>query len=303
LALSLSDEEKLILISVLAAAMIFVIYFEMRIMRGKNKEVKEVGRRKDEAYNQILTTRSVMNVMQRQGHDVSACTELVRQAKQALQKGRYETAIDLCDRARDELTKVRPRSEPARLEPDLEPEERELLEDMEDKIADAKEIAPAKEDYKGSRLEDIKGGNYMSAKFEMGTAKAEIRKAQEAGKDVSSAENLLRSSETAFDSGAFTKALSLAHKARKEISKEAEIETIPLKPADEEEDEDAGAPSAEESSAPLSECRNCGAEMGSDDAFCAICGAKVQRERKCLNCGTKPKPKDAFCRKCGAKIP
>jgi len=299
--LALTDQDKLILIGVLAAAMIFVIYFELRVMRGKNQEVRKASQRKDDAYNQILTTRSVMNAMQRQGHDVSSCAELVRQAKEALQKGRYETAVDLCDTARDELTKVRPGPEPERVEPDLEPEERELLEDMEDKIADAKEVAPAKEDYKGSRLVDIKGGNYMSAKFEMGTAKAEISKAQEAGRDVVSAENLVRRSEAAFDSGDFTKALSLALKARKEVSKAAEIETIPLKPAEAE--EDAGAPSAEESSTPLGECKDCGAEMGPDDAFCAICGAKVERERKCMNCGTKPKPKDAFCRKCGAKIP
>jgi ribosomal protein L40E len=142
----------------------------------------------------------------------------------------------------------------------------------------------------------------MSAKFEINTAKSDIRKAIESGLDTSEAQDLITEAEAAMVVGSYTKALSLAVKARKAVSAEAEAETIPLRAGDEPE-EPGAEPTAEEMSAsPAWECGHCGAPLEAYDTFCHKCGARVERERVCDSCGTKGRSEDTFCRKCGSKL-
>ncbi len=58
-------------------------------------------------------------------------------------------------------------------------------------------------------------------------------------------------------------------------------------------------------------CHNCGAELGSDEKFCAECGAKVLKQVKkaaavkalyCPNCGVEVEGGEKFCAECGTKI-
>jgi len=294
--LPLDSNEKLILVAVLAAIMIFVVFFEMRMIRGKNKEIKRVSQRKDEAYNAILTTRTVMNVMQRQGTDVTPSSRLLASAKLALQRGDYDGCMDLCQKSRDELTMP---GKAAKETPEAETAEAEHLEEVAAGILSADRVKAA-ETYAGTKLTGEKDGSYLSAKFEINTAKADLRRAVEKGKDTNQAQTLLTEAESAFVSGNYTKALSSAVKARKAVNEKAAEDTIRLEsPSEEKPEPEVPAPPEETE---LWECGSCGAGLDSDDAFCHKCGAKVEKERSCSICGTKPRPDDTFCRKCGAKV-
>lgn len=300
--LALTTNEKYILVAILAAVMIFVIFFEMRYMRGKAKVVRHTALKKDEAYNAVLTTRSVINVMQRQGAETRTAQTMVGAAKQAMEQGDYDHCMELCEKARDEMTSPpRKTAEPAEGHED-DAVEKERFEKVAESILAAKSRTSKTDSYKGTKLAVDSDGNFMSAKFEINTAKSDIRKAVESGLDTSDAQDLMTDAEAAFVVGSYTKALSLAVKARKTVSAEAEGETIRLRAGDEPEEPDA-EPTAEEMSIRSTwACGQCGAPLEGDDTFCHKCGARVERERVCDSCGTKGRSEDTFCRKCGSKL-
>lgn len=300
--LALTSNEKYILVAILAVIMLFVIFFEMRYMRGKAKVVRHAAQKKDEAYNAVLTTRSVINVMQRQGTETRAAQTMVGSAKQAMEQGDYDRCMDLCEKARDELISApRKVAEPAEGHED-DAVEKERFEKIAESILAAKNRPSKTDSYKGTKLTVDSDGNFMSAKFEINTAKSDIKKAIDSGLDTSEAQDLMTEAEAAFVVGSYTKALSLAVKARKAVSAEAERETIPLKVGDEPE-EPGAEPTAEEMSISSRwECGHCGAPLEANDTFCHKCGTRVERERVCGSCGTKARSEDTFCRKCGSKV-
>ncbi len=298
----LDDTEKLVLAAILSVVMLIVVFLEMRIIRGKSKEIKRASQKKDEAYNAILTTRTVMNVMQNQGQDVSKAQKLLDRAKAALQRGDFEGCKDICERARDELTNPSKLAAEKSTATEEEKADGERLERVAESILSAQKMPRDAESYTGSKLPMEQDGNYLSAKFEISAAKADIGRARSRDQETGRAQDMLTEAESAFVTGGYTKALSLAVKARKAIG--AVDETIPLKTKSEPDEEEPEAePTPEESSAPfVEECKNCGAPLDANDAFCHKCGEKIQRQRICKSCGTKARTNDKFCRKCGAKV-
>ncbi len=296
--MALTEGERITLLAILAVLMIIVLYFELRVMRGKSKAARKINVRQDEAYNAILTCRSVINVLERQGTSVREARSLVDKAKTAMQRGDHETALDLCERAREEMTKVRSKS----AEPLLasEPEEEEA-----DSVAE--EVIPApsprrREDtYSGSRLEVQGGPNYLVAKFELNTAREEIAKAGGRGRDASNARSILDDAQAEFDSGNYAKALSLAVKAKKAASPQGSEETIPLKRK-----QTSERPSRDidgEAEDVVDVCPSCGSEIDPEDDFCGSCGKRREQERVCQSCGRVASGNDRFCRKCGSRVP
>lgn len=294
--MALSPEEKWILIAVLAILGMFVVYFEIRYMKGKSKEVKRASLRKDEAFNAVLTTRSVANVMARQGTDTTKAQYLVDSAKQAMHEGNYERCITLCEQAREELKGTT--SEPA-----AKSEEEDELEAIADSILTPdKRAAIPSDTYAGTKLPVDQDGSYLSARFEINTAKADLAKARENGAETSQAESFLVEAETAYEAGNYSKALSMAVKSRKSASQEASKETIPLRMPREPEAQKAGAVQTPPAKKAETRCYDCSALLEPDDDFCGKCGAKIARDRSCGVCGMKARPTDKFCRKCGAEI-
>lgn len=297
--MALTEEEKLALVLVLAVLMFFVVYFELRIMRGKAKDVRRVGMRKDEAHNAILTCQSVMNVLERQGTNVREARALVEKARMHVQRGDHETAIDLCEDAREELTRVRTKKmAPA---PAAEaPDERDELRSVAEDIMSSPPSKRRDDSYAGSRLEVQGGPNYLVAKFELNTAREEIDKAAESGRDMSKASSMLGKAQAEFDSGNYAKALSMAVKVKKSVSPHASEETIPLRssgrtePPTPEIDGEAGDV--------VDVCSSCGSELDSDDRFCGSCGATRTRTVTCGQCGRVASGSDKFCRKCGSRL-
>jgi hypothetical protein len=299
---ALSPNDKYILIAVLAVVMILVVFFEMRYMRGKTKAVRHAAQKKDEAFNAVLTTRSVINVMDRQGSDTGVAQNLVKSAKEAMDRREYDRCIELCEKARGELVMPSQRKRDRESPVEGDDVEREQFERAAERILSTRDRAGSGDSYRGTKLSSEEDGNYLSARFEMNAAKADISEALGRGSDTSDAQDLLTQAEGAFVAGNHTKALSLAVRARKAANADVAAETIALRTAAEPEEPEA-EPAAEESSAPSAgECRECGAPLDLDDAFCHKCGAKVVRERSCSSCGEKARPTDVFCRKCGERI-
>ncbi len=302
------DTTKLLILVVLGVGMLFVVYSELKILRRKSRERSRASLAKDEAFNTVLTTRSVIVSMQRQGAKTEKAQMLVDQAKQALDMGDSDRAKDLCDMARRELTG------PPRQEAPEEPnarrsvvgegraDENSLLK-VADEIVSSGSARRIADEYRGSKLPVGEDGNYLSAKFEMSTARTSIRNTGERGGDTSTASRLLADAEEAFAAGNYTKALSLALKSRRSVNRVAEEEAIKLKREPEEEREPREEPpSLEEPAERAGACASCGAEMGADDVFCHRCGRKTETERECASCGTVAKAGDVFCRKCGSKV-
>lgn len=305
--MALTGSEKLILIAVLAAAMAFTLYFELRYMRGKKKEVRYAAQRRDEAYNAILTTRSVIGVMARKGADVSGARSLLSSAQRAMDRGELDRCMELCEQAREELIRPGTRSRTLKARAPDEEAEKDSLEKVAESILASDEGGPGADTYAGTKLAMDKDSNYLSAKFEINTARADIRKASEKGLGVAQAQVILAEAESAFAAGNYSKALSLAVRVRKAVSAQALEETIPLGPEPAPPEPEAPeaveeAPEHSEPSEPLLACKRCGAPLDQGDAFCGICGARVELERVCASCGSKGRPGDAFCRKCGAKL-
>lgn len=298
--MALAEGERITLLAILAVLMILVLYFEMRVMRGRSKATRKMSIRKDEAYNAILTCRSVINVMERQGASVHEARALVDKAKSHMQRGEHEIAIDLCEKARDELTKAR--SKPR--EPSARPSaaRRDALEDVaEDIVSSSSRRRPTEDSYSGSKLEVQGGPNYLVAKFELNTAREEIARAEGGGSDVSGAKASLDRAQAEFDAGNYAKALSMAVKAKKAVSTQGTEDTIRLKgterverPTEAIDGEAAGV---------VDVCSSCGSEIDPEDTFCGSCGNRREKERVCSSCGRVATGSDKFCRKCGSKVP
>lgn len=301
--MALSAEERLVLVVVLIIVMSVVLFYEMRVMKKKSKEVQIVSQKKDEAYNAILTTRSVMNALSNQGTKTGNAPILVERAKTAMNNGNFDRCLDLCAQARRELSK--PSSKVAEVAEPASEDAGERLEEVAENIL-SEGMPPANADsYKGAKLNRGAEGNYLGAKFEMTAAKADISRAAKAGAEVSEAEILMTQADSSFTAGNYDKALSFAVRARRSLNPDKSKEAIPLRRASAK-PEPVPEPEVydveEEKTASGFPCPQCGKLLDPTDIFCGSCGARLSKERHCDNCGAKARPEDTFCRKCGERI-
>ena len=288
----MTSTEQLILVAILAGLMLFVLWFEFRLMRGRSKESRTFSQKKDEAFNAILTTRHVINVVQRTGRDTRVAQSVLEEAKYAMQKNDYDNAILLAEKARGELSR-----------PVAPPEDGNGPANELESVAEEVLATPSSSEnlYTGTRLPVDQTGNFLSAQFELNGAKDDISKAAAKGRDVSAAQSLMTEADAAFKQGNYTRVLSLAVRARRAVGGGGAIETIPLRnPQLDDVEEEPKAPPAELQTRGI--CAKCGEPVDKEDAFCGKCGARVIVDRTCENCGTKARPADKFCRKCGGKV-
>ena len=305
--MALSTEEKLILSVILTVVMILVVYYELRVMRGKAKIVRAANLRKDEAHNAILTTRSVIDVVERDGTDVGSAKAVFNRARDAMARGDYDRATELCESARIELMKCR---QPADVRVRKQPSSPDSVDDLEklaEEIVKSDRRPSTADSYKGTKLPVDEGSGHLSAKFEITAAGEDMGAAAKRGKDVSKAKPFLKMAESEFEAGNYPRALSLAVKARKELSDAVAEDTIPLMkrrptPLAGECVEDVTTMSESQERRVTLKCESCSSMVLPDDVFCGHCGAPVVEERVCPGCGRRSDSKDKFCRKCGASF-
>ena len=305
--MALTTEEKLILSLVLIVVMTLVVYYELRVMRGKARTVKAANLRKDEAHNAILTTRSVIDVVERDGTDVGSARLVFNRARDAMARGDYDRATELCESARIELMKCRQPAE-VRVRKQAAPAGSvDDLEKLAEEIVKSDRRPSSSDSYKGTKLPVNESSGHLSARFEITAAKEDLGVASERGRDIGKAKSLLDMAESEFEAGNYSKSLSLAVKARKALGDAVARETIPLRvrkepPIEGECVEDVAQMSEEQEHAVVLKCESCSSMVLPDDVFCGSCGAPVVEERMCPGCGRRSDPKDKFCRKCGASL-
>ena len=285
-ALALTTEDKWILTIALLVLMALVIIYELKVMRGKAKEVKVANLRKDNAHNAVHTMTSVVDVVSRQGADVGKARVIVKRAREAYARGDFSQTMSLCDSAKIELAKCRRQKEPEESEP------ADALELLATEIVSSERRPSQSDSYRGTKLPADQGSGYLAAKFEMGTARDELEQAAEDGRETDDAKEILSKAEAEFERGSYSRALSLAVKARKSLCEATDSDTIPLSPS--------GV--REETEGVALRCTSCSSMVLPDDDFCSQCGAPAAIELRCPECNREVAQKDKFCRKCGTKV-
>jgi len=286
-AVALTYDEKLILTGVLILLLAFVLFFELRVMRGKAREVRRASLRKDEAHNAVHTMTSVLDVVAREGAELGNARVLVKRAREAYSQGEYGQTMSLCESAKIELERCRRQKEP-----ETETEHADALELLASEIVRSERRPSHSDSYKGMKLPADEGSGYLAAKFEMGTARDELAQAAKDGKEIADAREALSKAEDEFERGNYSKALSLAVKVRKFLSEVADSDTIPLGPSAVREETEGAA----------LKCTSCRSMILPDDDFCGQCGAPASKEALCPECGREAGDSDKFCRKCGTKV-
>ncbi|MEM2839716.1 MAG: zinc ribbon domain-containing protein [Thermoplasmata archaeon] len=292
----MDDVEKAILIAIIVVIFAVVIYFEWRFMRsrGIGKKIAESASKKDKAFNALLTTKAVRNKLRSQNYDTLKADYIIQKAQDANDSGDYDSCIESCARAREELMRSK--------------QEGNLLSGSSNSMNSILNVA-AEDEPESGRARKLKMPSRpkedpsLPARFELRTAKDDLDSFTGPSHIRESAAALIGEAEKHLEAKDYAKALSCSFKAKKMLSGESEkeektdsLERIPIpSPAKE------SPRPAEQVGIGQLKCPSCGYQVEQGDVFCGQCGMPVS-EKKCPSCDAKLKPSDKFCRKCGTKI-
>jgi len=280
------DEEKIVLFVVVLVIALVTIYLELRLRKiGVGKKVTSSRVKKDQAYNALHTTKAVRNKLRIDRVNTAKADYMIQKAETALEGRDYDSCMDVCRMAREELLRSKRDSgvlsdEPTAASP-TEPAEIEVP-------------SPSASPGETIRIQaaGVDNSAQLSAKFELKAAKADIEAFIGDTGIRNRAEQLVKEAEKQLNGRDFQRSLSASFRARKIMSGEVVEEKPPAKePAKTEEPK---KPANE----PDGKCNSCGAALESDDVFCHSCGTSL-KARKCESCGADLKGFEKFCRKCG----
>ncbi|MCD6461406.1 MAG: zinc ribbon domain-containing protein [Thermoplasmata archaeon] len=165
-----------------------------------------------------------------------------------------------------------------------------------------------------------KRNNKLPAKFMISTARDAIDSARDRGDlegdDLAEAEETYSRARKAFDDGKYSRALSLANRAKKLALGEPLEPANPPPPAREgetasrdiAEESGGGGTTAVEPDVKISgetytfPCPECGAAVPEDAESCPECGVLFVQTLLCPECGGEVEDGDVFCRHCGARL-
>ncbi|GEM_PF-3454482 len=269
------------------------LYFE----KSKPERLKRVKKEssidpEDEAYNAVMTGKSICRVLKNSGHDVSSAEIILERAELALQSDDNQKAIQLAEEAKNKIeqAKERGKTTPAEILDSTPPKE--------PKSEAVKEFEKAKE--KIQNLPD----NYMESKFEIDVARDMV---EEDGD--TEARRLLDMAEESYSAGDYTQALSYAVRCKKWIDEDsagllAGQRIGKREPVEEKKTEISvkNLSTPEEKKESDHRCDECGNKVSTDDKFCNRCGAKLDFSTRCPNCGGKVEPEFNFCSGCGEEL-
>ena len=266
----LLDADQIFLIALLVVLAI-VIYLELRFMRSRNKEYIERMMDKDDAYNNIATTKAIAASLKQKGRDVKEGELVIIQADNAYKRNNYIAARDSAKRAREILMKapVLEVATPNAVEPAAE------VQSEEDRMTvhEVKKLEP----------------HMLESRFIINSCRGRIESMEGSGRDVSKAKDVLARAEKCFEDKRYEEALREGLKARKMLGEDTS-EPEPVKDA-----------VIVKVPRPERKCEKCSAAIGNDDVFCRKCGAPIVVKRSCSYCRAELDDGDAFCPKCGRK--
>lgn len=290
------------------------LYFE-KTKPKRIKQAKRQGRldKEDEAYNSVMSTKSIANIMKKNGEDVTSAEITLERAEMALDAENYTRAKTLADEARDKLDSIREEGVIYSSTPTSSANKKAYtLEDIED-------APPSEEDMdeKTRELEEQKERlerlpeNYMESQFEIEVARDMVKRE---GDEES--RRLLRMAENKFEEGDYTGALSYSIKCKRCIDEDKAGllagQTIGKKKKETIVEETPGTGTLKKETVITEKrldktggeyyCQECGNPVSREDKFCNKCGAKVEITEKCPECGDEIDPDDNFCSECGYEV-
>jgi len=269
-------------IGLIAAAIGFAVlgFLEVRYLRKKMKDrriraVKGDSELPDEAHNAIITTKAIMESLERQGIRSAEVAGWIHEAERAFEGHNYRVVLELARKSKDRLLTLK--SEHA----------------SKGELAKLEQLAPAEgvaEATTKERLQRELAPNLLQSKFSIEVAGSAIEEARLAGRDVIQATGFLDAAKGRFDLKDYDGALSLSRLSKRAADGqkvEAPIatapKTVPLPPT------------------PSPACPSCGAAISPDDAFCRKCGVHLAAPT-CAACGAELLADDEYCSKCGARL-
>lgn len=262
----------------------------------------------DRAYNRLSMAKRELEILARQGTEVTRARELISQAQFALDQRKFDRAYELAQSAHEALVAAR-RGSP--LSPAAGSARAPVNSDSSGSLARpaaaggaATGVARPAPSSNGPRIDPARPSlarHQVESQFELRVLDGEILEANRTrptNPGTLAAIELRTSAQVAWDRADYTETLRLALKARRSLGS---VETVaapvggsPAAPAAGSDDPAEAA----ERAASMARCPDCGYPVGPEDAFCRGCGVP-RVANACPSCGTPRAPDDVFCGHCG----
>lgn len=283
-----------------------------KLRRQKQKLIGDLQRSPrhdaDRAFNRIAMARREVDVLARQGVDVSRAKELIAQAQAASDLRHFDRAYELAHSAHESLVRARQggplasaAAAPAAAAP---PRPTSRLASV-----------PVSSGSNASGTSATVGGsaptptslprNRLESQFEMRLLDSDLETARLARPDAPAtlaAVDFQSKAKSAFDAGQYTEAFRFALKGRRGLG--GGVETVAPNPGSRTAETAPVAVDLEqeaESAASASRCPDCGYPTRSDDVYCRGCGAP-RATLACPKCASPRTPSDTFCGRCGTSF-
>jgi len=263
----------LVFLVVLLIILAIVVYIELRFMRTRNREYLDKAIDKDDAYNNIATTKAIASALRQKGRDTHEAELVIIQAEQAYNRGSFVSSKESAKKARDILINA-PFIEMA--------------------LGDASKTEPESPSDKGhetvhevTKLEP----NLIESRFIINSCRAHLEAEEACGKDIAQAKEWLAQAELCFAEKRYDEALREGMRVRRMLGE--------------------SSPGIAESKAeaprikipkPERKCVKCGINVPPEDLYCRKCGTRVEVQRTCSHCQINVSAEDVFCPKCGRPI-
>jgi Double zinc ribbon len=256
----------------------------------------------DRAFNRLAMARREVEILSRQGTDVSRAREMIAQSQSAFDLSKFDRSYELAQSAHEALVAARsgrPLASTAGAPP--------LASRASPAPVPVVPVAGGGSPASGSASEFSTRSplipNQAQSQFELKLLDAELAEANRSRPEnpgTLAAVELRTSAQKAWDVGQYTESFRFALRARRSLGS---VEAVGLSPGP------GGAPSglspgsldasdAAERAASSARCPDCGYPVTADDAFCRGCGVP-RTPGPCPSCGAPRGPRDAFCGRCG----
>jgi hypothetical protein len=325
----LSNDQIILLVIILIVAVI-TFYAELRIRKiGVGKKYAASKINKDQAFNALHTTRAVRTKLRTEQVDTIKADYMIQRAESALNSNDYDSCIDLCQRAKEELIKNK-REGYMTAEPESSGDDETITPPAAGtsaKVSMRRIIKAPEKSFDDARLSGRTTTNsldmriqapeksfdtlQLQAKFELRAAQGDIDTYSGDSNIRQKASRFIDESQRHMDAGEYQKSLSDSFKARKLLSGEPLAERLgetrePMVAEEGAEKEldmiETPVEDDRKPSSPIAgECKKCGTEYDADDVFCHSCGRPL-KTMKCPGCGAELKGMEKFCRKCGKRV-
>ncbi|MFZ0891482.1 MAG: zinc ribbon domain-containing protein [Thermoplasmata archaeon] len=316
----------LLIVVILVATALGVMLYAIRRLKARRAQLLSQLQEspdlvEDRAYNRLRMAKSEVDILERQGTDVTRARALLHSAQEAFDQHNYPSALSRAQSAHETLVALRQGTGAggARV-----PDQRaiRLRSDDSGPRSGASALRPAvdltqyspptgglDDPDSGSGMPSAPPRNRAESRFQLSVLTDEIAQARQTRpKDPTIAESdaIRAQASAAYDRAEYTESLRLALKARRRIG--GRLETLPPPSTTGRGGPDAAgigpssAMDVAERTAESTRCPQCGAPMTSADKFCRGCGAP-RSDRSCPRCRQVAQPGDTFCGNCGSALP